>query len=48
MTTKENVVIKLYDFDTENEAIEFYIDMNENITHQPKDIEKARKFLNRE
>ena len=43
--TSQDVVIKLYDFDTENEAIEFYIDMNENITHQPKDIEKARKFL---
>ena len=43
--TSQDVIIKLYDFDTENEAIEFYIDMNENITHQLKDIEKARKFL---
>jgi len=36
---------KLYRFDSEEEAIEFYISMNENITHSKKDIQKAKDFL---
>jgi len=31
----------------EQEAIQFYIDMNENITHSKEDINKAKKLLNR-
>lgn len=36
--------IKVYDFKDEVEAIKFYIDMNENITHSPSDIAKAKKY----
>lgn len=39
------IAVRLYDFNTKNEAIQFYIDMNENITHSPQDIEKAKKYL---
>ena len=39
------ISVRLYDFDNKNDAINFYIDMNENITHSPQDIEKAKKYL---
>ncbi|MEA2098921.1 MAG: DUF262 domain-containing protein [Campylobacterota bacterium] len=37
--------LKMYRFDTEKEAVEFYISMNENITHSKADIKKARDWL---
>lgn len=40
------VVVRIYAFSTEIEAIEFYISMNENITHSAADILKARNILN--
>ena len=41
------VTIKLadYTFSTEIEAVEFYITMNENITHSPSDIQRAKDYL---
>ena len=36
---------KLYRFDSEQEAVQFYISMNENITHSKKDIQKAKDYL---
>lgn len=41
------VTIKLsdYTFSTEIEAVEFYITMNENITHSPFDIQRAKDYL---
>jgi hypothetical protein len=41
-----DIPVKIYTFDTELEAMEFYIEMNENITHSPEDIEKVRKLIN--
>ena len=37
--------IYLIDVDTEIEACQFYIDMNENITHSKEDIEIAYRYL---
>ena len=39
-----NLSIKLYTFSNTNEAIDFYIQMNENITHSPEDIQKALSY----
>lgn len=36
--------IRVYSFDNMNQAIDFYVSMNENITHSPEDIQKALKF----
>jgi hypothetical protein len=33
--------VRIFRFDSKNEAIEHYINMNENITHSAEDIEKA-------
>lgn len=41
------VVVRIYAFSTEIEAIEFYISMNENITHSAADILKAKNILNK-
>ncbi|AUR89186.1 protein of unknown function DUF262 [Vibrio phage 1.121.O._10N.286.46.C4] len=35
------VSVRVYNFSSKNEAIDFYVAMNENITHSPQDIEKA-------
>lgn len=37
--------INVYTFGSEKEAIEFYISMNENITHSSSDIDKAKRIL---
>lgn len=39
------VKLQVYSFDTEKEAVEFYIAMNENITHSSDDIQKARDYI---
>lgn len=39
------VNLRVYEFDTEIEAVEYYIAMNENITHSSDDIERAKKYL---
>lgn len=43
----ETVGVRIYAFTTEIEAIEFYISMNENITHSAADILKAKNVLNK-
>lgn len=43
--TIDSITIEIVKFNNENEAIEFYINMNENITHTPDDIAKAKTFL---
>lgn len=37
--------LNIYTFSSEKEAIEFYISMNENITHSSSDIDKAKRIL---
>lgn len=39
------IPIRVYTFNNEVEVVKFYIEMNENITHSDKDIDKARKYL---
>ena len=39
-----NKIISLNDFKNEKEMVQFYIDMNENITHSNEDIDKAKKY----
>ena len=39
------IPIRVYTFNNEAEVVKFYIEMNENITHSAKDIDKARKYL---
>lgn len=43
--TSMPIRFKIYSFRNEKEAIEFYIEMNENITHSPQDIDKAKAAL---
>ena len=40
----KTVVLEVFNFDSMNDAIDFYIEMNENITHSPEDIAKALSF----
>lgn len=40
-----NLNIRIYNFKDEKEMIQFYIDINENITHSSEDIDKAKKYL---
>jgi len=42
---RSKITFKLYTFNTINDAIQFYIEMNENITHSSVDIAKAKRFL---
>lgn len=44
-STRRVLEMKIYSFASEREAINFYIEMNENITHSPMDIAKARGRL---
>ncbi|MBD77447.1 MAG: hypothetical protein CL840_00735 [Crocinitomicaceae bacterium] len=37
--------IRIYEFPSLRKAVEFYISMNEGITHSPEDIQRARDFL---
>lgn len=39
------VKLNIYTFPNDDEAINFYIAMNENITHSKQDIDKAKKYL---
>ena len=39
-----SIKVKAYTFADEREAIDFYIAMNEGITHSPEDITKAREY----
>ncbi len=39
------IAFTVFNFDTEADAIQFYLEMNENITHSPEDISKARTIL---
>lgn len=39
------IKVNIYTFGTEKEAIDFYISMNENITHSSEDIERAKAIL---
>lgn len=43
---RQQIILNIYCFNNEKEAIKFYIEMNENITHSKEDIEKAKKYLN--
>jgi len=38
------IVIEIFKFKNKNEVIDFYVEMNENITHSPEDIKKALSF----
>lgn len=38
------VELRVYSFDSYNDVIDFYVAMNENITHSPEDIQKALSF----
>ncbi len=40
-----NLLLRIYNFKNEKEMVQFYIDMNENITHSNEDIDKAKKYL---
>jgi len=39
-----NIEIEIFKFKNQNEAIDFYVEMNENITHSAEDISKALKY----
>jgi hypothetical protein len=39
------IYLNIVTFKNQNEAIKFYIDINENITHSPSDIIKAKELL---
>lgn len=39
------IKVNIYTFATEREVIEFYIAMNESITHSSEDIDKAKAYL---
>ncbi|WP_152633381.1 DUF262 domain-containing protein [Aliarcobacter butzleri] len=41
------IEFKLYRFNNEIEAVEFYIAINENITHSKKDIQRAKDYLDK-
>ena len=43
--TSVPINIKVFSFTSEEEAISFYIEINENITHSKADIDKAKKIL---
>lgn len=40
-----NLKLRIYNFKNEKEMVQFYIDVNENITHSSEDIEKAKNYL---
>lgn len=46
--SNHNLVIKVYTFNTWEEVGEFYVDMNENITHSKADIQKAKEWFLKE
>jgi uncharacterized protein with ParB-like and HNH nuclease domain len=42
----KKVNLEIFRFDSQNDAIDFYVEMNENITHSKDDILKALSFKN--
>lgn len=42
---RQRIGIEIYTFNNMKEAVEFYIEMNENITHSKEDILKAKNFI---
>jgi Protein of unknown function DUF262 len=42
---RSTIIIKIYTFDDWKSVGSFYIDMNENITHSKKDIQKAKDWF---
>jgi len=42
---RPQIIVTIYDFNSLEEAVNFYIEMNENITHSKKDIQKAKDYL---
>lgn len=40
-----SVTILFYSFESEAEAVNFYIDLNKNIAHSQEDVDKAEKYL---
>lgn len=41
------ISLRVYNFSSEHEAVQFYIKINENITHSRADIARAKKYLAR-
>lgn len=41
----KNFLITILSFNSEEEMVKYYIDINENITHSTEDIQKAKKYL---
>lgn len=39
------ITLNILKFDNHNDAIKFYISINENITHNAEDIDKAKKYI---
>jgi hypothetical protein len=39
------ITIQIYTFDTWEEVLKFYVDINENITHSKEDIQKAKDWF---
>lgn len=46
-TKYHEIFFHIISFDNQNDAIDFYISMNENITHTPEDIKIAKNYLNK-
>ena len=42
-----NLKLKIFNFKNEKDMVNFYINMNENITHSKEDIQKAKDYLNK-
>ncbi len=42
---RTNLTIKIYTFSNWEEVGKFYVDMNENITHSKRDIQKAKDYF---
>lgn len=40
-----NLTVRIYTLDTEEEVVKFYIQLNENISHSKEDINKAKRYL---
>lgn len=41
------LIINIYQFESDSQACQFYIDMNRGITHSESDLESAYKFIER-
>lgn len=45
VSSVSRITVKIYCFESEIEAVEYYIQMNENITHSSEDIIRAKEYL---